>query len=195
MNERRPVHNEPARSEPTAEPALGLPVDRVGDVMPADFIRDGSEIVILLLKPSPLYIILSCIGHIAFIVGLSALLFALRLMNESNAVVFGAMLIVVRLTWQYLDWLGQVYVLTDRRVVRRMGVLRTYVFEAPLGKIQHTYLFQSIRERAFGLGTIAFATAGTSAPEAYWLMVHRPTAVHRRVVAAINRYGRNGGNR
>lgn len=181
-------------AEPAAEPVLGMPVDRIEQMLPADLIQDGSEIVILLLKPSPWYIVLACLGHLAFIIGLTALLYSLNLINEQSAFIFGAALLLARLTWQYLDWLGQVYVLTDRRVIRRMGVLRTWVFEAPLKNVQHTYIFQSIRERALGLGTIAFATAGTSAPEAYWLMVNQPNAVHRRVVSAISRYGgRHGG--
>ena len=96
----------------------------------------------------------------------------------------------VRLCWQALDWWNRLYILTDRRVVRRMGVLRIYVFETPLRHVQHTSVFASIRERLFALGTIGFATAGSDTYEAFWVMVAKPFDVHRVVVEAIERYGR-----
>jgi hypothetical protein len=83
-----------------------------------------------------------------------------------------------------------VYVLTDRRIIRRMGVLRMSIFESPLRNIQHTSVYARLRERLFGLGTIAFATAGSDAFDALWVMVRRPFDVHRTVNEAIRRYGR-----
>jgi len=78
--------------------------------------------------------------------------------------------------------------LTDRRVVRIKGVIRIYVFEASLKQIQHTNVYMSLHERIFGLGTLAFTTAGTAGVEASWLMVPRPMEVHRKVVQTLQRY-------
>jgi uncharacterized membrane protein YdbT with pleckstrin-like domain len=83
-----------------------------------------------------------------------------------------------------------VFVLTDRRVIARRGILRTALYEAPLVRIQNTVVVQSLRERSFGLGTIGFATAGRSTFDAYWEMVRRPFVVHGQVLDAIRRYGR-----
>jgi len=99
-------------------------------------------------------------------------------------------LLLLRLFWQFLEWLSRVYVLTDRRVVAVAGVLRVRVFEAPLQQVQHTNLLLSLRERLFGLGTVAFATAGTAIAEAYWLMLADPLEVHRKIVQTLNRYRR-----
>jgi hypothetical protein len=99
-----------------------------------------------------------------------------------------------RLIWQTLEWMGRVYVLTDRRLIRRRGVLRVAVFQTLLSNIQHTSVFALLRERIFGLGTIGFATAGSDTYEAFWVMIPDPYGVHKIVDDAIRRYGRRGGN-
>ena len=86
-----------------------------------------------------------------------------------------------------LEWMNRLYVLTDRRVVRRRGVIRVNVFEARLDRMQQTTVVQSFRERLFGLGTIAFATAGTGSFDAVWEYLPEPYRVHADVAAAIDR--------
>ena len=80
--------------------------------------------------------------------------------------------------------------MTDRRIIRRLGVLRGAVFETQLKQIQHTSVFRSVRERIFGLGTIGFATAGSDVFEALWVMIDRPFKIHRIVVRTIQKYGK-----
>jgi hypothetical protein len=171
---------------------LGLPLDRAAAMLPADLIQ-GDEIIILLLKPSVWFIVLSILNGL----GLIALLAAAALWAEpyfpdfygSRDVYTLAMIAALaRVVWQSFEWLGRLYVLTDRRVIRVKGVLRVQVFQAELRNIQHTEVIFQLRERLFGLGTLAFATSGTAYPEAYWFMIDRPLAVHRRVLQAINRY-------
>jgi len=170
-----------------AEPVVGLPVDRAAAMLPADLVQ-GDETIILLLKPHPLFIILAPLGQLVTITVVAWLISYLGWLTSYRATLLGAGLIALRLTWQFLEWLSRVYVLTDRRVIRVMGVLRVFVFEAPLRQIQHTDTIFTIRERVFRLGTVAFSTAGTGVPEAYWVMLARPLSVHRRIVQAINRY-------
>lgn len=170
------------------EPTIGLPLDRAEAMLPTNLIQ-GGEIIILILKPSPLFILLGALGHVMTIGLLFVIAAWAELIDPQTATVAAAALIVLRLAWQFLEWLSRLYVLTDRRVIRVAGVLRVFVFEAALRQIQHTDVVLSLRERLFALGTIAFSTAGTGVPEAYWVMLHRPMAVHRRIVQAINRYG------
>ncbi|MFG0330026.1 MAG: PH domain-containing protein [Phycisphaerales bacterium] len=173
----------------TLNPATAnVPVDLLGD----------EEIIIFLLKPSPLYIVLSSLGVLvaaAFIVLLLAFLsqfeFPFVRWTQFDAIVFGALLVGARLIWQALDWWNQTYILTDRRVLALSGILRRRVFQAPLRNIQHLAVVVSIRERLFGLGTLAFATAGSDTYEAAWLMVPKPYTIHRKVMQTIDRYGRN----
>lgn len=176
----------------------GLPVERAAAFLPAELIHND-EIVVLLLRPSVLFIPLSCAWGL-MLIAIIALTFALLKIKlswlpwtEQQAYLLGISLVLLRLGWQSAEWYCRVYVLTDRRIIRRMGVLRVSVFETPLKQIQHTSVFVRLRERLFGLGTIGFATAGSDVFEAFWVMIRRPFAVHRRVLETIQRYGHKRG--
>jgi hypothetical protein len=156
------------------------------------------EIILLLLRPSLLYIPLAALGGLAVI---ALVTFALAYLaqiqwltwvgwTDREAFLLGIGLAALRLSWQALEWYSRVYVLTDRRIIRRMGVLRVAVFQTRLRNIQHTGVFQRLRERACGLGSIGFATAGSDVFEAFWVMVPQPFAVHKKVTEAIRRYRR-----
>lgn len=171
-----------------------IPVEQASTLLPAELIQED-EVVILLLRPSLWYIPLSSIGSLVFIALITFMLaYMSRLpwVNWSDLLAFGfgLALAALRLSWQALEWYSRVYVLTDRRIIRRMGVLRVAVFETQLKNIQHTSIFRSMRERIFGLGSIGFATAGSDVFEAFWEMINRPFAVHRIVVKTIEKYGK-----
>lgn len=162
-------------------------------MLPADLLQPG-EIIILLLKPSPWFIVL---GPLKTLVALSLATLAMIAaqfyvpplgVSQREIALLGVALIGLRLFWQFLEWLSRVYVLTDQRVIRIMGVLRVSIFESPLRQIQHTSVLFSLRERLVGLGTLAFATAGTGGYEAFWIMVDRPMEVHHKVVQTLRRY-------
>ena len=168
---------------------------RLEALLPAGLVRDD-EIILLHLRPSLWFVPLSSLGALTAI-AMGALLLALLAVripwvpwSEIEAYSLGAAVATARLLWQCLEWWSRIYVLTDRRVIRRSGVLRVAVFEAPLRHIQHTSVFVTLRERLFGLGTIGFATAGSDVFVAFWVMVYQPFAAHRTVVDAIQRYGR-----
>ena len=105
-----------------------------------------------------------------------------------GAVALGA----ARVGFALLQWVARLYVLTNRRVLRLMGILNIDLFECPLTKIQNTYLTLAWYERLTGLGTIAFATAGTGGIEASWAYVNHPLEVHERIRSAIHRAQRPG---
>lgn len=159
-----------------------------------DLVRDD-EVIILLLKPSLLFIVLVPLGYVmgALILTLLLALLAAKVpwvgWNEEQAYALGVLLIAVRLVWQTLEWMNRTYVLTDRRVITRSGVLRVSVFETQLKHIQHTTVFMRVRERIFGLGTIGFATAGSDMLDTFWVMLRQPMQVHRVILEAIQRYG------
>lgn len=135
--------------------------------------------MIIQIKPHPLFIVLAPLGAIVLsIILVWGGLWATSWTGVSlrNGIIWRVLvvLIALRLFWQLLEWLARSYVLTEKRVIRLGGVLRRYGADLPLSRLQHVTMFQSIRERLFGLGTLGFATAGTGAPEAYWIMVARP---------------------
>ena len=175
-----------------------IPVEQASTLLPAELIQED-EVVILLLRPSLWYIPLASFGSLVFI---ALITFMLAYMSRVSwlsgwvnwsdplAFGFGFALAALRRSWQALEWYSRVYVLTDRRIIRRMGVLRVAVFETQLKNIQHTSIYRSMRERIFGLGSIGFATAGSDVFEAFWVMINRSFAVHRIVVKTIEKYGK-----
>lgn len=176
--------------------AEAVPVDQAEALLPRELIRDD-EVIILLLRPSSLFIVLASLRSIAAIL-IFTLAFALLVAkvswlrtgwSEEQVYLLGAAMIALRIGWQALEWVNRVYVLTDRRIITRSGVLRVNVYEAPLRRIQHTSVFVRIRERVFGLGTIGFATAGSDVFDTFWVMVRQPFVVHRVVTETIRRYG------
>jgi membrane protein YdbS with pleckstrin-like domain len=193
----RPVDRAVARRSDafafSADATATADVDRSAAVLARDLL-EPDEIIILLLRPSLWYVPLGSLASL----GLIALLtFVLAYMshlpwarwNDVQVFALGVGLCALRLGWQLLEWMSRAYVLTDRRVVSRSGVLRVCVFQAPLKSIQHTAVFAGMRERLFGLGTIGFATAGSDTFDTLWVMIKAPHHVHKAVIDAVRRYG------
>ena len=93
-------------------------------MLPADLLRDD-EIIILMVRPSPLYVPLSCMTSL-LIIGCLVFFFAYLARwqtwvqwTDTQAFILGGFVAAVRLGWQALEWYGHLYVLTDQRVVRR----------------------------------------------------------------------------
>lgn len=190
-----PVHREeldsPALNAEGATDVLARPA-----LLPADIIHDD-EVIILIMRPSLWFIPLGSLAALMTI-AIVTLIFALvatkfsRYLGvvDTTILALGTCIGMLRLFWQALEWINQIYVLTDRRVIRRSGVLRVSVFETPLTNIQHTSVFQRLRERVFGLGSIGFATSGSDVFDAFWYTIREPFAVHKTVLETIQRYGR-----
>ncbi|MEO1235692.1 MAG: PH domain-containing protein [Planctomycetota bacterium] len=167
---------------------------RAAGMLPEQLLQPG-EIIVLLLKPHPLFILLAPLRTLAILLGVAVV--GVSIARQSGlyqtaqhvALVCG-LLIAARIAWQFLEWMGRVYVLTDQRVVTVVGVLRVRVLETPLQQIAHSELLFSIRERFFLLGTLSFSTAGSGVTEAFWRMVSRPLDVHAKVVETLRRYRR-----
>ena len=185
-----PAHT---RAQHAAAPATLHPAHELPHALHASLGPD--EAVILLLRPSLLYIPLSSLGTLAaaLIIGLSLAYlshFSWVGWSEKDAIFIGSTIATLRLGWAVIDWWFHLYALTDRRILARYGVFRTALYEAPLSRIQNTIVVQSLRERIFALGTIGFATAGRGTFDAFWITLGAPFAVHRTVLDAVERYGR-----
>lgn len=189
----QPDHDDDRLHATSAGDVLVASDERASTMLPADLIGDD-EIIILMLRPSPLFIILAPLQTMLGIALATLVLAYLSTIawigwTDTQAFALGVTIGIARLCWQALEWYCRIYVLTDRRLIRRRGVLRVMIFETALSRIQHTSVIAHVRERIFALGSIGFATAGSSTYEAFWSMIAQPYAVHRIVVDAIRRYG------
>ena len=201
-----PADNADIKAEPRPDHALAAAdaqdatdaeprVARANAMLPEQLLQPG-ELIILLIKPSPWFILLVPIRFIAVLLLCAMLVVQLQGrgiqlgLDRNDLIVATLAILGLRLFWQMLDWLSHVYVLTDQRIIRIQGVLNVQVFECPLQKIQQTDLILPLIQRVFWLGTIGFATAGTAAHEAYWFMVAKPLDVHAKIIQTLRRYRR-----
>lgn len=173
--------------------------DAYADAQPIPaHLLDGGEIVELKIKPSMWFIVFTSFRTllaVALVVALSAPLGrALESVGMSRPLLvkIAVVLAVARLVVAALQWVSRLYVLTNRRVMCVRGVLNVDIFECQLTRIQNTFLSLTIYERALGLGTIGFATAGTGGVEAAWENINHPLEVHERVRAALSRCHKDG---
>ena len=157
-----------------------------------ELLADG-EIILLELKPSPWFIPLVSAPVIGF--GLLVLMAGnlpavVRHLSSWGPTLrhAGLWIIALRVGWAMLQWLCRVYVLTDRRIIRRKGVLTIQLFECGLDRVQNTFIQRTLVQRILSIGNIYFATAGTGQVEAMWQHIRNPNEVHREITNAISRF-------
>jgi hypothetical protein len=190
------LHSGPA--EATAVPAPATATTPLTALLTRHILQDG-EIILLILKPSVLFIVLSMLRFAAVVVigMLAAKLFDEHFPGHPRIwVEVGTCLIVGRLMWAVLQWMSRLYILTDMRIVRLSGVFQLDIFDCPLRKVARTRILYTMRERFCRLGSIEIIPSDDQLPIGVWQMVSKPIVVNDQIVAAVNRakQGRCGAN-
>ena len=171
----------------TAAPAPAVDADVAATLSP-------DEVVLLVVRPSPLFVPLGPLVSILWIAVLSLFLawldrrFGWIPWRDSHVLLLGVLLASARLGWQLAEWSGRLYLLTDRRVLRRGGVGRVAVREVPLSELAPPSVFRNAPERFVGAGTILLGSGRE--PGLAWEWVSDPDTVRGAVDEARSRYGR-----
>jgi uncharacterized membrane protein YdbT with pleckstrin-like domain len=78
------------------------------------------------------------------------------------AVVVAALLVVLRFTvWPFVKWLTTSYVVTDRRIITRVGVVARTGRDMPISRVNDvTFSHSGLLERLLGCGTLVVESAG-----------------------------------
>jgi hypothetical protein len=158
-------------------------------VMAGHVLRDG-ELILLMLRPSKWFILLSGLRFLAIVLLLMALsvIFDDKLHGPRRQYIeAGLLLIAGRLTWAVLQWMGRLYILTDLRIIRLAGVFNVEVFDCPLRRVARTLLEISFAERICRIGTIAIIPQDEELPIGHWQMVAHPRKVHEQISATISK--------
>ena len=143
----------------------------------------------MLLRPMTTWIGLAIIATVLSITADGATAAGLTWAWSAPQIWFGAIAFAfLRCGWAYLEWWNLRFVVTDRRILTRMGVLRIDVYETALSHLRQTQVHVSIRERCFGLGTLLLATAATSTWDTAWPMVQKPAVMQKAVEEARTSY-------
>lgn len=143
------------------------------------WVEPGDEVLVH-VRPSPWAVLLESLGTlaaIAILASLGAIAAAAfgRLDDLGDEILAWSLAVaVLRLLWQAVVVYCRRYVLTRRYVLRVTGVFNRSAATLPTPRVQHVVLVRTLAERLTRTGTIGFATAGTGAVEAAWLIVDRP---------------------
>jgi len=161
-------------------------------------LQDG-EIILLILKPSFWFLLLSMLRSAAviFIIILAAYVFELHMLGRTRTLIeIGVFLLAGRLTWALLQWMSRLYVLTDMRILRLGGVFSLNIFDCPLRKVARTRILYTVQERILRLGSVEIIPSDEQYPIGLWQTIARPREINEQIVAAINRakQGRSCGN-
>jgi hypothetical protein len=167
-------------------------VTPLGAMLVRHVLRDG-EIVLLALKPSFWFILVSSLRFIGIvaILALGAIAWEGRNNREWFYIEAAIFLVAGRIMWAVLQWMGRLYVLTDLRVIRLSGVLKLDIFDCALRKIARTQVTSTVKERLCATGSIEI-TPGDEAQPATWQTIPRPLEVNELIIATINRAKQHG---
>jgi hypothetical protein len=172
-----------------ADPPAVVAATPLAALLSGQILRDG-EVVILLLRPSRWFILLTSLRFLAIcaIFMILAVLFDEKIGRTSRHYLnAGAFLIAGRLTWATLQWMGRLYILTDLRILRISGVFHIDIFHCALRKVARTFLDSAFKEKLCRVGTITIIPQDEEEPIGYWQMVAQPRRIYHQVLSAIRR--------
>lgn len=182
-------------SESAAAAAADAPAaTSLATLLTRHILRDG-ELVVLILKPSIWFVLLSSVKSIAavLIFMIAAKVFDQHLpYNPFVYVETGIFLIAARLMWAIQQWTARLYVLTDMRILRIAGVFNVSIFDCPLRKVSQVRLASNLRERLCGVGSIEITPRDEFCPAGVWQTIPRPHEILEHVEAAIRKAKHNG---
>ena len=88
-----------------------------------------------------------------------------------------------------VQWMGRLYVLTNRRLITVEGLTQFRVRQCPLGKVLGVDLSTGPGEKLLRLGTLLFRQADRTESVGPWACLARPAKVRQEIVQAIGRCG------
>ncbi|MCK4602646.1 MAG: PH domain-containing protein [Phycisphaerae bacterium] len=172
---------------PSAEPASTAVTE---DTLVPEQVLDEGEFVILAIKPSGWFVLLVswpvlAIAAVVVVVGyLAGEAFGVPC---QTVMLFALAAACARVVLASCQWLGRLYMLTNRRVLRIGGIIRMDVFACPLKKIRHVQLHAGPAERVLALDSLLFTIGEAPSPAASWNNISRGEEVLRIVNEAIRR--------
>ena len=188
------------RPRRTAAPVAGraalatTAMEEAGVPLFAASMLEPGEIIVATFRPSLLWIALRSARGVLLALAAAALGAAASgwagLGWETPIAQLGIAVAAARTAAAGAEWASRVYVLTDRRVLRRRGVLAPTVYSANLNALRRVELEQDRIDRLLRTGTVTFSTRTEGRWEAAWVMVPRAREVHELVEATRRRYGR-----
>ena len=161
--------------------------------IPERVLRDGEQII-LTVKPSVWFILLNSMqpliilgAMIAFVASVDVI--GLRLAGEIRRGLLLGLLLGMGLTLllSCFRWVGRLYVLTDRRLLRISQIFRVNVFECELSRISGVDIVQGVAERIVGIGSLKFEIEDNPYSNPDWTNIAQTQNVAEEIRAAVSR--------
>ncbi len=89
--------------------------------------------------------------------------------------------------WSYFNWVHNVWVVTNLRIIDEEGFLTRHAKESPLEKINNIEYSQSFSGRIFGYGNVDIQTAAEMGDTSY-IMIHHPKLLKDTITHAQEAY-------
>ncbi|MEM8903649.1 MAG: PH domain-containing protein [Actinomycetota bacterium] len=120
----------------------------------------------------------------ASLVGLIALLLVVTATTDVAALQVVVVLVIVGvLGWiavRYAQWVTTAFVVTNRRLIYRSGVVTKSGIEIPLDRVNNVIFRQTVFERLLGAGDLMIESAGESGQQ-HFHNVRKPNAVQNEI--------------
>lgn len=173
---------------PSADPANAA----AAETLIAEELLEDGEIVLLAVKPSGWFVLL-----VSLPVLLAAAVVAMATQLVKGSIFHGvqgqAVLLLcvglgcLRVVLACFQWLGAMYILTNRRIMSLCGVFRSRVLQSRLKHITRLVLTQRFTEKPLALGSLFFEVADGDLPCQSWTCLARPEELEQIVRQAIRR--------
>jgi len=148
-------------------------------------LRDGEEII-LAVKPSGWYVLLVSWPVLVAAATVAVASGVLGFSGPRQVVPFAcAAAACLRVVLACCQWVGLLYVLTNRRVMRVRGILRSDACWCELAKIAEVAISAGPLEGLLGLASLLFLEAGGRCSQVCWTNLARPAEVQQAVRSAI----------
>lgn len=150
-----------------------------------------NEIVIMMVRPS-LWYVPAISMRVTVIVLLAAFLmirtgWAGPIFDGRSLWAVAGILVAVRWVYALINWLSQLYLLTNHRIVVIRGATNVEIFQVGLCRITETRLSQTPLQRILAAGNIGFATGGEILPQSVWLWVGNAPRVHQQILQTLSK--------
>lgn len=173
---------------PSSDPANAATEEAM---FPVSLLEDG-EVVVLAIKPSGWFIlvvsfpVLAAVGLVAGGLYLGQEVFHV-IAPQRAMLLLCAVAASLRVIIACFQWLGRLYILTNKRAISVRGVVRAEVLGCPLRQIADVLLEGSAFERLWHVGSLYFEVSEGGPAEFRWTCIANPGEVHQTVLQAIRR--------
>jgi membrane protein YdbS with pleckstrin-like domain len=153
---------------------------------------EGGEAILFAIRPSLWFVPLISRPFIgaATLLALGLHLWGFRIdlaVPPYALAILWTMAVVGRLFVASLQWMGRLYVLTNRRLITVHGLAQFRVRQCPLRMVRSVELSAMPAERLLGLGTLSFTTPEGPSEIGAWPNLARPARVREEIEHARGR--------